>query len=46
MDDPETQFRVMHSKEDVNALRFKVYGIYEHYANLVSHRTLHINFAN
>ena len=35
MDDPETQFRVMYSKEDVNIPWFKVYGIYEHYANLV-----------
>ena len=35
MDAPETQFRLMYSEQDVNVPWYKVYGIYEHYANLV-----------
>ena len=35
LDDPESQFRLMYSKEDAKVPWFKVYAIYEHYAYLV-----------
>jgi hypothetical protein len=35
MDAPETHFRLMYSDDDVNVPWYKVYSIYEHYANLV-----------